>query len=452
MAAQPAVVFTRDPEASKLVAAQHRAAFRAAIVEAVPPEFKIPWSKGNLMPSVTEAGWKTLAALPIGGLQKLSAEGRRWLFVNDSAATEAEKGEGMLPGISRAPDRGPGLFSASELTALFTEQILPSQLKQSSRKGYWGLWLLTLSWGLAHEQMHRLLPMSMEDVQAFVMELMMLGMSANSLKNVMSCLEARHRLFGLTPPLVAARAFNRLFKAIASVTGATSRIRFPVGTHQLLQMMALQGTSALERRAIMIVCIGTVCCSRVDELAQMQMCDLLWNWDAAYHQSLWAALAIRIIRRKQDSGRYGLYVRIPAGQLLVLFRAYLTDMGLLVDRRCTKEKKKGARCPYCDPVWPRTIMGRLASAGPEPIAGMSKQQISGAVKMAIEALNIDGRQYSGISMRRGGITAAVQAGIAPAILHLQSGHGTATSSMGYVDPVDPRELYQTGKAILGLGP
>ena len=33
------------------------------------------------------------------------------------------------------------------------------------------------------------------------------------------------------------RLFNRLFKAIASVTGATSRIRFPVGTHHLLQMI-----------------------------------------------------------------------------------------------------------------------------------------------------------------------------------------------------------------------
>ena len=57
----------------------------------------------------------------------------------------------------------------------------------------------------------------------------------------------------------------------------------------------------------MIVCIGTVCCLQVDELAQMQICDLLWSWDAAYHQSLWVALVIRIIRRKQDSGRYGLY-------------------------------------------------------------------------------------------------------------------------------------------------
>ncbi len=51
----------------------------------------------------------------------------------------------------------------------------------------------------------------------------------------------------------------------------------------------------------------------------------------------------------------------------------------------------------------------------------------------------------------GGVTAAVQAKIQPAILHLQSGHGTPTSSIGYVDPVDPRTLYQTAAAIMGLG-
>ena len=165
-----------------------------------------------------------------------------------------------------------------------------------------------------------------------------------------------------------------------------------------------------------------------------------------------ACLAIRIIRRKQDCGRFGLYVCIPAGVLLILFRAFVVDMGLLLDKRCTKLKIKGARCPYCDPVWPRVVRGRLASAGPGPIAGMSAQQISGAVKVAMGSLNIDARQYSGISMQRGGITAAVQAKIAPAILHLQSGHGTATSSMGYVDPVDPGDLYLTGKAILNILP
>ena len=85
-------------------------------------------------------------------------------------------------------------------------------------------------------------------------------MSASSLKNVVSCLEALRRLFGLLPPLVTARACCRMFKAIASLTGAKSRIRFPVATHHLLQMLAMQGMSALERRAILLLSIGTVCC------------------------------------------------------------------------------------------------------------------------------------------------------------------------------------------------
>jgi hypothetical protein len=73
---------------------------------------------------------------------------------------------------------------------------------------------------------------------------------------------------------------------------------------------------------------------------------------------------------------------------------------------------------------------------------MSQHEVSFAVKLALESISMDARRsgYSAISMRRG-VTAAVQAKILPAILHLQSGHGTATSSMGYVDPVDHRTLY-----------
>ena len=179
---------------------------------------------------------------------------------------------------------------------------------------------------------------------------------------------------------------------------------------------------------------------------------------APYHPRLLAALpvAIRIIRRKQDTGRFGLYVRIPAGRLVEMLRAYVKDMRLRVDPRCTnlKAAQRGASCPFCDPVWPKTVMGRRGvSAGPIP--GMSRQQVSGAVKVALESLGVDARHrgdYSGISMRRGGVTAAVQAKIHPALMHLQSGHGTATSSMGYVDPVDPSTLYHTAAAILGMRP
>ena len=174
----------------------------------------------------------------------------------------------------------------------------------------------------------------------------------------------------------------------------------------------------------------------------MQLCDLLWDHDAPYHPSLLATLATRIIRRKQDSGRFGLYVRIPAGSLVEILRTYVAEMQLRTDPRCTKAAQRGATCPFCDPVGPKTVMGRRGASAPGQLKGMSRQQVSNAVKVALQSVGVDARHYSGISMRRGGSTAAVQAKIPPAIMHLQSGHGTATSSMGYVDPVDPRTLYQ----------
>jgi hypothetical protein len=455
MAEAPLVVYHADPAQAALVAKEYRLAITAAIVERiseVAPGHVIRWAKTLCFPTLADWTQFRTGALQAGGMERVSVTGRKWLFLDDSAKTEAEKAGGRLPGISRAAGGPAGIFSVGELRVLFDSQILPSQLEASTRKSYWGTWQLVLTWGLAHGIMDKILPMSAEDFRALVMEMMMVGLGAASIKNIMSAVQTRHRLAGLTPPLMESRAFARMYKAVASVKGTPSRLRFPVGTHHLLQMIALEGRmSPLERRAVLVTCVGTACVSRVDEMAQIQMCDLLWGHDGPYHPSLAAALAIRIIRRKQDTGRFGLYVRIPAGLLVEMLRAYVRDMRLRLDPRCTKAAQRGATCPFCDPVWPKTVAGRRReSAG--PILGMSRQQVSGAVKVALESLGVDARHYSGISMRRGGVTAAVQAKIHPALMHLQSGHGTATSSMGYVDPVDPAALYHTAAAILGMRP
>ena len=187
----------------------------------------------------------------------------------------------------------------------------------------------------------------------------------------------------------------------------------------------------------------------------MQTCYMKWNHHAAYCTDLDRGLAVRIYRRKQDTGRFGLYVRIAPGPLVELLREHIRRLGLRTDQRCTKEAKPGARCPFCDPVFPRLRAGRntevLQRADAKPLAQMSRQQISGQVKIALESIGVDARRYSGISMRRGGITAAVQARVSEPILYLQSGHGTAMTGRRYVDPVDPRILYETSRAILGEG-
>jgi hypothetical protein len=448
------ILYHGDPVAARLVAVEYRAAVKAAVLENVLPELgaQLLWSE-SYYPSV--ANIELIAGARSAGLGRMTAEARHWLFHNDSALTEVERGDGILPGIQRAGGQPGEMLSTSELAKVFSTQVMPAELQPSSRAGYWSVWRQVLTFGLAHGTMDLLLPMKMEEMRALLMEFMMLGVSAGSLKNVLSAVEHRHRMAGLTPPLVERLAFKRIMKAVSSVSGTPSRLRFPIASHHLWQLLRLSHPSQMERFVVVIVCTGTVCCSRVVELANLQLCDLLWGHDGAFLLELANGMAIRIYKRKQDTGRFGLYVRIVAGLLVELLRAHVAELGLRKDPRCTKQAKPGARCPYCDPVFPRLRVGRNTEALRSlttPLLPMSRQQVSGAVKVALESIGVDPRHYSGISMRRGGITAAVQARVSEPILYLQSGHGTAMAGRRYVDPVDPRILYDTSKAILGVEP
>ena len=80
--------------------------------------------------------------------------------------------------------------------------------------------------------------------------------------------------------------FVRMCKAVASVIWKPSRLPFPIGTYHILPMLALPCMSRLEQRAVLIVGVSTVACSRVVEAVQIQKCDLQWDHDAACHASL----------------------------------------------------------------------------------------------------------------------------------------------------------------------
>jgi hypothetical protein len=78
---------------------------------------------------------------------------------------------------------------------------------------------------------------------------------------------------------------------------------------------------------------------------------------------------------------------------------------------------------------------------------MSRQQITGAVKKAMKLIKPDDATFSGISMRRGGISQAVHARVPEPILFLQSGHGSGIAARAYMVPQDPRVLYETARAL-----
>ena len=62
---------------------------------------------------------------------------------------------------------------------------------------------------------------------------------------------------------------------------------------------------------------------------------------------------------------------------------------------------------------------------------------------ALQLIGVDTKHYSGISMRRGGISAGLAARVPEPILFLQSGHGSNCAARNYKVPRDPHVLYET---------
>jgi hypothetical protein len=237
--------------------------------------------------------------------------------------------------------------------------------------------------------------------------------------------------------------FTRFSKAVASAKGMPSRLLFPIGVHHINQLLELGGLTLTQTRNLMMTIVGTVMCMRVNEIDQLQICDVLWGLDMEFHPMYQNTFACRIYKRKQDTARKGLYPRAGSA-VFTRLRSYVDRAGLAVDDDCSKDDAPGARCRACLPLFPRIVNNSAT-----PIA-VSRQQVTNAVLDTLKLIGVDTCHYSGISMRRGGISAGLAARVPEPILFLQSGHGSNCAARNYMLPRDPHVLFETYLAF-GLG-
>ena len=210
--------------------------------------------------------------------------------------------------------------------------------------------------------------------------------------------------------------------------------------------MRLTRLSPAQRRDVALTVTGTQMCARVGELKRPQVCDFLEDFDLAYSRRYRGSAAMRTRKRKQDRTRVGLYPRLLKGIsrtvcIVRRLRKLMSERGLAVSALCTKGQRPAARCPHCPPLFAsfREEDGRILP--------MSRQQISWAVKKSMALIGQDSASFSGISMRRGGISQAVHKRVPEPILFLQSGHGSGIAARAYMAPQDPRVLYETARAL-----
>ena len=77
----------------------------------------------------------------------------------ERTAVTVEAGDDHLPGVWPSGQQG-RLSSREQLAAVFDEAVMPSVLQQQLRQGYFAAWKMVLAWGVAHEEVGALLPMT----------------------------------------------------------------------------------------------------------------------------------------------------------------------------------------------------------------------------------------------------------------------------------------------------
>ena len=336
--------------------------------------------------------------------------------------------------------------SSAEQTAFFRSEILPMEHARSSRRKLWSSWKVVLTWALAYDEFHSLLPMSLATLQAMSTHLIAFNSSAAQVKEVWNSIIARHRAAGLISPLAAPGAYARMYRTVAKLTGTQQRIKVPVTADILKSVLDLAYNTMVDERDRLAVAVAVVCAMRPAEIRQLQVCDLRFDADVAVSNHVFykGTLSINISSCKQDQARKGHHPRVgkakqPKYDIVARLKEHIRVAGLAQSISCTKSANPSARCPYCPPLFPATIQcaGRTMCTSTAPPTGWFTQ----AMQKCITQIGLGKIHFSGKSARKGGISSALDEGVPEALLYLQSGHSLPTSGRTYMQISRIRLLY-----------
>ena len=110
--------------------------------------------------------------------------------------------------------------------------------------------------------------------------------------------------------------------------------------------------------------------------------------------------------------------------------------------------RRQARCPVCLPLFSQQHSRRAhrPDVGPDSTGPDStSQRASAAIKRMVGIAGCGTRRFSGVLARKGGLSAAIEAGVIEVILYL-SGHGPERAARNYVYLREPARPAGDGPA------
>jgi hypothetical protein len=128
------------------------------------------------------------------------------------------------------------------------------------------------------------MPATKEMVQAWAMQILMLGASPAMIRSLIAAVQTRHSEYGFPPPLNEAGAFKRFMRAVLSLQGSPRRQITLVTRRMMKKLMLLRQLTPGQERDVLITVTGTQLCARVVELKRLQVCDLFVDRYVAYNR------------------------------------------------------------------------------------------------------------------------------------------------------------------------
>ena len=442
-----------------------RAAFRTTVVFRLGSGAGegVRWNNRTLMPTLlTDQPVRELAA-------RMGWATEGW-FYDERRAVTLERCEGRwrpaLEGLVLTRD-GAGVPTVAESVAAFNLHVRPLERARRTRGKYATHRISVLTWAVWKGVLKDLLPMSEDMLRAFIWDSLAFHATLPVLKHCLNAIKAWHQRLGFQPPVDGPGDYRRLTHSLARFQGTPRRMIFPIHARAVRRLLLLpvpphDGCGGVRGRCRICLdflyrwrdCLagatGTVTCSRCEEVAMLQSCDLWLNYDGkAGWRKFKGGAAVNVKVRKNDQFRQGHQPRVgvprdPRLDLVKQLRAFMRAAGNGPREGCTKRAEPQSPCRVCPPLFPRTCgRSRTLDLSRQP----TPDEVSAMVVRGLSHVGYDTSLFSGISARRGGISTAIEAGVPEAILWMQSGHAQDVAARRYIQLRSPALLYKTWEAF-----
>ena len=321
-------------------------------------------------------------------------------------------------------------LSAFEDATNFDNLIAPSAHARQTRLSYGALWRSFVTYTLVRNSLHLVIPASAELVKGYLWTLFLCGLRHGSILLHLYAIIDRHRRFQYALP-ASQREMANWLEAFARISSVPKQDKLPLRAEHLRAILSMPRTSATSVRNILIVALGTICALRPSEITELDVCDVLFNFDAP------DVMALCIKRRKNDQRRGGLWPRIgrpqnPLFDVQSLMLRWMQLADLHIANTCSKRRHPRSACQDCGRLFSR-LQGKTGQPYPpgHKLHGITKNTVKDALHFCVNAIGLTTTGFSSVSMRRGGLTTAFEGGVPSDLYELQSGH-RSDAWKGYV--------------------